>query len=73
MILTSPLERALETADIIFKGNKTPIVVLPRLAEILSKVCDISGSIYDKKKRYPHMDFSLFSGRETDWQLDFLS
>jgi broad specificity phosphatase PhoE len=40
LILVSPLNRALATCDIIFKGETCPIIAEPLLAESLRSVCD---------------------------------
>lgn len=69
MVFVSPLERALITADIIFKSRKSvQVIVIPELTEVVSKVCDIASSISDKQKRYPYMDFGLLTARSLDWQ-----
>lgn len=73
VVFVSPLERALQTAQIIFGEQQVRFLVVPALAEIFSKVCDISHSIDEKRQRYPHMDFSLLEGREKHWQSFFLS
>lgn len=46
-----------------FKEKDVRFIVLPELTEILSKICDISSSIEEKKKEFPKMDFSHFKGR----------
>jgi broad specificity phosphatase PhoE len=60
LIFVSPLNRTLQTADIIIKANKLrvrKVVVLPELTEVLSKICDFSGSLKEKRAKYSHFDF----------------
>ena len=48
LILVSPLERALQTCELIFKDRNVPIIAEPVLAEALRSACDISGDLQSK-------------------------
>jgi broad specificity phosphatase PhoE len=57
----SPLTRTLETARLIIKNNNLNVkhlLVLPELSEVLSKICDFSSSIDQKRKKYTGFNFS---------------
>jgi hypothetical protein len=71
----SPLERALETARLAFLQIQPQphFVVLPEIAEIFSKICDISIGMLNKKQRYSMMDFGLLMGKELTWQSTMIS
>ena len=57
LCLVSPLERAMETAEIAFEGRELPLRVVPELAE--GSLGDLDGlSVADAAKRYPE-DFAL--------------
>lgn len=61
IIFVSPLNRTLQTADLLIKSNKLSvkkIIVLPELTEVLSKICDFSEEMGSKKHKYQHFDFS---------------
>lgn len=61
IIFVSPLNRTLQTADLIIKANKLKVkkvIVLPEITEVLSKICDFSGSLKEKRVKYSHFDFS---------------
>lgn len=64
VVFVSPLERALQTANLIFSDRKDiKIIVRPNLTEIFKRIVGISKSIADKKQRYPNMDFTAFTNR----------
>jgi hypothetical protein len=61
ILFVSPLTRALETAELLIKANKLEVkhvIVLPELTEVLSKICDLSSPIEEKKRRFRTFDFS---------------
>ena len=61
LVFVSPLERALRTAHIFLNEHKiqpNKVIVLPQLTEVLSKICDFSGGVAEKKIKYPKFDFT---------------
>ena len=45
------------------------VIVLPGLSEVLSKVCDFSLGIKEKKEKYPNFDFTYMMGENSErWQ-----
>lgn len=64
VVFVSPLERTLQTANLMFGDIKDiKIIVRPNLTELVKSVVGISKSIADKKQKYPNMDFSAFANR----------
>jgi len=61
ILFVSPLTRALETAELLIKTNRLEVkyvIVLPELTEVLSKICDFSSPIEEKRRRFRTFDFS---------------
>lgn len=61
ILFVSPLTRALETAELLIKTNRLEVkhvIVLPELTEVLSKICDLSSPIEEKRRRFKSFDFS---------------
>ena len=61
IVFVSPMNRALETADIMLNANKVKVrrvIVIPELSEVLSKICDFGGGLKDKREKYKYYDFS---------------
>ena len=57
-IIVSPLLRALQTCEIVFKKKNVPVFVEPLLTGPLRSVSDVSGYITLKKVLFPHFNFS---------------
>ena len=45
------------------------VIVLPDLSEVLSKICDFSRGLEDKRTKYPSYDFSRV---KESWQDSFV-
>lgn len=66
LVLVSPMNRALETADLIFNkhlhdkngGQRPEFVVVPDMHEVLESCCDIPMGAQEKATKYPDWDFS---------------
>ena len=58
IVLVSPLNRTLQTAEIVFGKLSIPFVVVPELTESFRYSCDLSRSISDKMLRFKSFDFS---------------
>lgn len=58
-IYVSSLNRALETADIVFKDTKTIITVLDMIREYKSNITSYRKPLSGKKISYPHFDFDI--------------
>jgi len=75
-VFTSPLRRALQTTQLMFKSakNKPKIIVLPILRERLEAACDVPDNIEDLMVEFPDYDFSLFKNFENKklWVLETL-
>jgi hypothetical protein len=59
-MFVSPLNRTLQTAELIIKSQHLKIkkiIIIPELTEVLSKICDFSGNIADKIAKYKNFDF----------------
>ena len=70
LVLVSPLSRTLQTADIIFKHKKIPIIVLDELLEYpqSEQRCNLRKNIRNLSIIYNHMDFSNIKNDETcEW------
>ncbi len=65
MVVCSPLRRALHTTRLLLRGRPVPVIVVPELTEILSKVCDISLPLALKKEEFKDL-YADFSRVEAD-------
>ena len=75
LIFVSPLERALNTLKRTMKHHKLSakrVIVIPELTEVVSKMCDFTSNLEDKKNKYPKFDFTLMEKLEQEmggsWQ-----
>ena len=59
VIFVSPLERTLETANIIFTNEKHKLKALEIIRERIENPCDTRKNISEKKKNFKEIDFSL--------------
>ena len=59
VIYVSPLERTLETANIIFVNEKHKLKALEIIRERIENPCDARKNISEKQKNFKDIDFSL--------------
>lgn len=57
VIISSPLTRALQTANLIFADRHVPVHVTCRHRERLESSCDVGRSPAHLKSDFPHLDF----------------
>lgn len=66
LVLVSPMNRALETADLMFNkhlydtigGERPKFVIVPDMHEVLESCCDIPLGSKEKAVKYPNWDFT---------------
>ena len=68
-MLVSPLQRALQTANIVFSPLGVPIIVRSELIESFRYSCDISTSLEEKKKEFSTFDFKHVEGFGEHWEV----
>ena len=57
-ILSSPLTRALQTADFIAKAHRLPVIVEPLVCEQFFYSCDVGTPRSMLSEQWPHIDFA---------------
>src|SRR4051794_15995119 len=57
LVISSPLTRAIQTAQIVFGERGIPVHVTCRHRERLESTCDVGRSPMELKQDYPHLDF----------------
>ena len=71
LVLVSPLQRALKTANIAFHDRKVPIISKEYLREypMGGQICNMRSNIEDMKDVYPAIDFSsIRSNKDIFWR-----
>jgi broad specificity phosphatase PhoE len=63
-VVTSPMQRAIRTAQIVNEGLDAPLVVTPLHSERVCEACDVGSCTSKLQARYPALDFSECKGEE---------
>lgn len=69
LILASPFQRAIETAQICAAVLDVPVLIEPLVGEQRLYSCDVGSPVATLEKKWPHLDFSKVDRGE--WWLPF--
>ena len=70
IIYVSPLERTLETANIIFINEIHKLKALEIIRERIENLCDTRKNISEKKKNFENIDFSLIDSDQDQYKFE---